>query len=435
MVNRNTHKCLLNNAWYILCLLSLAQAISITDRYIIAVVAESIKSELQLSNSQLGFLMGPAFLIFYCIFSIPLGMLADSISRRNVIIVGLFVWSVATASAAFADSYSMLLMSRCLLGVGEACLLPAAMSIIAAVFTKTRIARATSIFSLGGAIGKIIAFMGGGALLAALIDTNVDMMGFLGFSAWRMLFIYASVPGFILMLIMFTLKEPQRQNKNNSKTLLIDKAFKHFAANKITYGSLVVSIASIISMSMIIASWTISYFYRVHELSIAQSGSIVGFISIFAATGTLASGFLVDKLSSKGITDSPLLVMIIIQALVVLLGFYLLIPNVNLLASIIIYGILQFILAAATSCYLTALQLITPDYCRATVFSMIMSVVTLVGGSTGPLIIGYMSDKLFIQDDGIGMSMAMALIVFGLLGSIATFYGRNYYIKTKNNVA
>ena len=110
--------------------------------------------------------MGPVFLCFYSLFAVPMGLYADSISRRNLIGVGVLVWSAATGAIAFADNFKTLIAARMLVGVGEACLLPAAMSLIAACFPPHRVAKATSVFSLGGSMGKITAFIGGAALYA-----------------------------------------------------------------------------------------------------------------------------------------------------------------------------------------------------------------------------------------------------------------------------
>lgn len=423
-----------SQAWYIVIVLTAVQTLSIADRYLVGVFAEAIKLEMALSDAQLGFLMGPAFLGFYCLFAIPMGLFADSVSRRNLIAVAVFVWSLATAAIAIADSFSTLLIARAFVGLGEACLLPAAMSLIAACFSPSRVARATSIFSLGGSIGKVLAFMGGAALLGYLASLAPNSLALFGLSAWRAVCIYAALLGLVLCLLMFSFQEPARSLVVQPKIKLLKAACTQLADHAFNYISLFVAMSAFIAISMSLASWAVSYFLRVHHLSIAEAGSIVGMAALVSTGGTLGSGWLVDRLTAKGILNAPLWVITFALLLMALFGLVLSLSAGYLTVAIIGFVAIQFCVSAGPPAYLTALHCVTPESCRATVFSIALVFVTLMGGSVGPILIGFMTDSIYTGMNGLALAMSTAFVVFGLSGAAAAYLGRNVFVLASKEI-
>src|SRR3954451_21966272 len=135
--------------WYALLVLLLVYAINFVDRQIISILAQDIKHDLQLKDAQIGFLYGTAFAVFYALFGIPLGRLADSWYRGRLIALGLGLWSTMTALSGFASSFAMLATARIGVGIGEASASPAAYSMISDYFPKERRATALSVYSSG----------------------------------------------------------------------------------------------------------------------------------------------------------------------------------------------------------------------------------------------------------------------------------------------
>ena len=117
-------------AWYALIVLVIVYALNFIDRQILSILAEDIKRDLGLEDAQIGFLYGTAFAVFYALFGIPLGRLADSWYRGRVMAIGLALWSSMTALSGFANSFAMLAVARIGVGVGEAAASPAAYSMI-----------------------------------------------------------------------------------------------------------------------------------------------------------------------------------------------------------------------------------------------------------------------------------------------------------------
>ena len=120
-------------AWYVVGVLMFAYVVSFIDRLILGLLVQPIKSSLQVSDTEIGLLAGIGFALFYTVMGVPLARLADSGNRKLLIIVGASLWTAMTAASAFAETYAQLFIARIGVGVGEATLTPAAMSIIAEI--------------------------------------------------------------------------------------------------------------------------------------------------------------------------------------------------------------------------------------------------------------------------------------------------------------
>ncbi|MFL6845642.1 MAG: spinster family MFS transporter [Allosphingosinicella sp.] len=198
-------------AWYVLFVLVLVYMINFVDRQIISILAQDIKHDLHVDDAQIGFLYGTAFAVFYALFGIPLGRLADSWYRGKLIAVGLGLWSSMTVLSGFASTFGMLATARIGVGIGEASASPAAYSMISDSFPKERRATALSIYSSGLYIGGALSLPVGGLIIsrwnAAWPDPTSAPLGLVG---WQAAFLAVGLPGLLLALWVLTLREPQR---------------------------------------------------------------------------------------------------------------------------------------------------------------------------------------------------------------------------------
>ena len=198
-------------AWYALILFVVVYIFNFIDRQIVSILAESIKADLELDDAQIGFLYGTAFAVFYALFGIPLGRLADSWYRGRLMAIGLALWSSMTAMSGFAQSFGMLAAARIGVGIGEASASPAAYSMIADYFPKERRATALSIYSSGLYIGGGIALPIGGYVLAEWArQFPAPGLAPLGLAPWQAAFLAVGLPGLLLAVWIWTLKEPLR---------------------------------------------------------------------------------------------------------------------------------------------------------------------------------------------------------------------------------
>ena len=198
-------------AWYALFVLVLVYIVNFIDRQILSILVGDIKRDLGVSDAQIGFLYGTAFAVFYALFGIPLGRLADSWYRGRLMAIGLALWSTMTAFSGFANSFGMLAAARIGVGIGEASASPAAYSMISDSFPKERRATALSIYSSGLYIGGALSLPIGGAVVAAWNGAYPDPIAApLGLAGWQAAFLAVGVPGLLLALWVLTLREPRR---------------------------------------------------------------------------------------------------------------------------------------------------------------------------------------------------------------------------------
>jgi MFS family permease len=198
-------------AWYVLGVLVVVYMFNFIDRQIIAILAEDIKRDLGISDTEIGFLYGTAFAIFYALFGIPLGRLADMWLRTRLLALGLTLWSGMTAVSGFASSFAHLAFARIGVGIGEASASPCAYSLLSDYFPKEKRATVLAIYSGGLFLGGGVSLFIGGLIVdrwnAAYPETTLAPLGLAG---WQAAFLAVGIPGLILALLVALMKEPVR---------------------------------------------------------------------------------------------------------------------------------------------------------------------------------------------------------------------------------
>lgn len=196
-------------SWYVLGVLVVVYILNFIDRQILSILAVDIKRDLDLTDGQLGFLGGAAFAVFYALFGVPLGRLADRWHRVRLLTIGLVLWSTMTALSGLARNYLTLSLARMGVGVGEATASPTAYSLISDYFPSRQRATALAIYSsglyLGGGVSLLI-----GAKISQLWDAAYPGGGLAGLVGWQAAFIAVGVPGLLLAVWVASLREPVR---------------------------------------------------------------------------------------------------------------------------------------------------------------------------------------------------------------------------------
>jgi MFS family permease len=196
-------------AWYGLGILFLVYVLNFIDRQIITILAPDIKADLGLDDADIGFLYGTAFAVFYALFGIPLGRLADSWNRVRLLTLGLAIWSAMTALSGFARNGTTLGLARMGVGVGEATASPSAYSLISDMFPKRMRGTALAIYSAGLYFGGGISLMIGGFIVAGW-NNAYPGGGPMGLVGWQAAFMAVGLPGLLLAAWVATLREPVR---------------------------------------------------------------------------------------------------------------------------------------------------------------------------------------------------------------------------------
>lgn len=198
-------------AWYALVLIVLVQAMSLVDRQVLAILVPRIRADLGVGAAEMGLLYGTVFALFYAIFSLPLGRLADGWVRTKLLSLSILGWSAMTALAGFAGGFGLLAVSRLGVGIGEASSQPAGMSLLADSFPKEKRGIISAAMAIAVALG-----LGAALWIGATVADNWDAAwphgagAPLGLKGWQAAFIVAALPGLPLALLLWRLPEPVR---------------------------------------------------------------------------------------------------------------------------------------------------------------------------------------------------------------------------------
>jgi MFS family permease len=196
-------------SWYVLSVLVVVYILNFIDRQILSILAVDIKRDLELTDGQLGFLGGAAFAVFYALFGVPLGRLADRWHRVRLLTIGLVLWSAMTAVSGLARNYASLSLARMGVGIGEATASPTAYSLISDYFPPRKRGTALAIYSsglyLGGGVSLLI-----GAKISQVWNDAYPGGGIGGLVGWQAAFLAVGVPGLLLAMWVASLREPAR---------------------------------------------------------------------------------------------------------------------------------------------------------------------------------------------------------------------------------
>lgn len=403
-------------AWFVAGSLAAAYLLSILDRYLLSVVLEDVKRELVLTDTELGVLQGPSFVLLFLLASIPFGRLADVVSRRLLIAVGLGFWSSATFACGLAETFHQLLAARLAVGLGEAALVPAAMSLIAAYFPREKLGLAIAVYSTGGAFGRAAAFAGGGALFGWLgVRGGLDLAGH-HVAPWQGVFLAAGVAGAVFAIIfLLSVREPARERSVQDRGAL-SAALRHCWRHRAAYLSLFMPFSMVTAIAAQMVAWSVSFYVRRHGLDIATASAIVGFTGLVVGPpANLFGGWFNDWLKSRGGRyHHPLVLTLVLPPIAVGVAIMVFTPSV--LVAACAYGAAYAMLSISGATALAGVQLITPDQHRGMTSSFFLIFYTAFGAGFGPFLVGVLSDRLFGGTGDLAASMLTATVLLALAG-------------------
>jgi MFS family permease len=391
-------------------LLLAAYTLSYLDRQIVGSLLEPIKSEFALSDTQLGFLSGTAFALFYATLGIPVAWLADRGNRKRIILWSLGIWSVMTAVCGFAQSFTQLVMARIGVGIGEAGSSPPSHSIIADLYAREERSGAMGVLALGAYIGSAL-----GTFVGGLVAQEYG---------WRAALLVAGLPGLVLVaVIKYALVEPPRQAPEARSRVAGDRAsiadgFRAIAASPALYHL----IAGITLLSFIAygkAQWTVSFVVRSYGLDIGAASLIVAPVTLLAGGGgALLGGRLADYFGRRDPRYCAWVIVVgQLASMPFLLGWY--------FATDLRVGVpLYFCSAVLAGFYLgpsfAMIQTLAPVRQRATVAAIMLFILNLIGLGLGPQLVGLASDLLAPRFGAESLRYAMA--VASLAGAWGAFH-------------
>lgn len=397
-------------AWYAVAILVVAFIFSFIDRIILSLLIGPIKADLDISDFGFSILAGPAFAIFYALIGIPIGRWSDHRSRRRIIGVGIFLWSVMTAVCGLAKNFTHLFLARVGVGVGQAALSPAAYSMISDYFPRKKIGRAIGVYQAGAFLGAGLAFLVGGLVVRFVMGSNDFALPLLGtLRPWQLVFFVVGLPGIIVALLMRTVEEPARRgtlvehDQGMPLSTVLHYVNQHrrvFLAHFCGFSFLAIPITTTLIFMP-------AYYQRVLGYSMADSGLTLGAILIaLSPAGVYAGGWLVDVLQKRGYADATFRVGIVTAFLLIPLSFLATWGSDPKLA-LILFCPFVFFASLSMAVAPAALQLVAPNQMRAQISATWMLVLNISTACIGGMGVGIISSFVFGDEMAVGRSIAL----------------------------
>ena len=367
---------------YALGLLLVVYVFNHVDRQIMHILIEPVRVDLELSDTQMGALVGAAFASFYTVAGLPIARIADRGNRRNLISIALAVWSLMTIASGLARGFFSLMLARIGVGIGEAGCTPPAHSLILDYFPAEHRGTAIATYQLGVPIGSLLGLALGGFI--------ADVFG------WRMAFFVVGAPGVLLAVITrFTLREPIRglsdAGADTSLEPLGDVLRFMWSMKSLRHVLIATSLQTLTLAAH--GAWHASFLMRVHDMSLTEVGVTLGLVAgVAGGFATFSGGWLGDRLSRRDVR------------------WYLWMPAIGAVASIpfsvIAYttsGRTLAIVAVALSTlgsnlysavgHVVVQSLVKPRM-RAVMSAIALFAMNIVGFGVGPQLAGFVSDLL-----------------------------------------
>jgi predicted MFS family arabinose efflux permease len=420
-------------AWYTVAILFLAYTLSFVDRQIFAFLVDPIKADFQISDSSFAFMSGFGFVIIYTVLGIPIGRLADSHNRRNIMAAGIAVWSFMTAFCGIAANYWQLFLGRFGVGVGEAALSPCAYSMITDNFPREKRSLPLNVYSAGILVGAGLANIFGGLATQAALSMGPQDVPLLGtVKAWQFAFLLVGIPGVIIALLVLTLKEPARHERRAEAKFA--QTFRYISAHRGTYITLIVGVSLFATSNYAIINWIPAYYDRNFGWSRAQLGGYFGaIIAICGAIGLVASGILATKMLQAGVTAVFHKLMIGAECLV-LVGFVLLVavhdPYWTMGCLVILFLGLSFHVGLGP----VALQSVTPNEMRGQVIAIYFLILNITANGIFNQVVAGFTDFFFVNPADVGKSVALVGTGATIVGIASLIIGVKFYKRTVREI-
>lgn len=417
-------------------LMTLISVIAYIDRVVLGMLVKPIRADLHITDTEFSYLTGPAFALFYTTAGIPLGWVSDRFSRRALISAGCAAWSFMTAACGLTSTYSALFLCRVGVGIGEATLQPSAYPLIGGSFPRNRVARATSVYTMGHPIGAGLAMVISGSVIGALSASGTVAVPLFGdIRPWQLVFLIVGLPGLLLALIaaIYLRDPPKRANAAPQPSFRQVCAFMW--RERRAYGTFAVALGFVNAFNSGGLVWFPAFLMRVHGYSPGRAGIFVGLASaVGGIAGSLMVGWYADHIVAKGRRDigTRVLIPVAIGAFIfAALGPIVPIPWISLT----MFSFFGLFMLSGLSGFHAIRQAITPVQMGGQVTAILLCISNLIGLGLGPTSIALCTDYVFHDDNAVNYSIALVGGVCMTITILALWYGRKVHEERFGNPA
>jgi predicted MFS family arabinose efflux permease len=379
--------------WAIFVLLLVA-ILNFADRAILNVLAQPIKEDLRLTDTDLGLLQGLGFAIFYSVLGVPLGMMAERVNRTRMLAACIAVWSIMTAACGLATNFATMLLGRVGVGVGEAGAQPVTSSLIADQVPRDRRGSVVAITLLGAPLGFLLGQSVGGMIAGEL--------------GWRAAFYIMGVPGVLVaLLVLTTLREPPRgladgiAGTPEAQTAPRLKEVVFYLWAKPTFRQLLIGFIVAGFAMNAIANFVLPLYLRGFDIPLARLGVLFGVVSFFSnGIGMLLGGFWFDRLARRDPRWAMRAPAVALVACIPAYAGAFISHDLTISLACLFAG--NLVLATHMAQTAATMQNLSKPRMRATTSAVIALVIGILSAGLGPTVAGYLSDVFGEQAFGAG---------------------------------
>lgn len=406
-------------AWTVVAILIVTAVLSYTDRQVLSLLVDPIRGELSISDTEISLLLGTAFAVIYGIAGIPLGWLADRSSRRNLICVGVCVWSVGTLACGLSHNFGELFASRITVGLGEAALSPAAISLISDYFPPSRRGTAVGLFLSGIAMGNGAAILIGGGVLHAIELGALAATPLARQAPWRLVLLLIGGPGLLWALVILLIREPIRRAAEIA-------AAAGAAANRGVWQAtpwarvapiyLVLAAASFVDNA--VGAWAPTLLIRNFGRDPAEVGVQLGLLlTLGFGGGVFIGGVLADRAGAGGGWQAKLRVCV--YSGLSILPISLLMNSLHY--RIVLIGVPAYFALSGivTAVGFSAILDAVPNRSRGLAMSMSFFLNVALGAGLGPTAVALAGDHVFGARQGLGPPLVLTVAAGYLFALVA----------------
>ncbi len=407
--------------WITVATFWLCMVVATLDRQVIAIAARAIQLDLHLSDTQLGFVQGPAFAFCAAAAGLPVGWLLDRRNRVSVAAICFGIWSITTSLTAFASSFATLAIARGGGSFGEAGLAPAALSIFADRFPVRTIPRVSALFLTAPFIGAGLGLFIGGVLLDAFTRAMPTLPMLAAFHPWQLVFLTVGCPGVVLAVVLkFIVRDPPRLEHAPVTLAADDKGADRKPGRLIAL--YIIGMTALVLILFVQLAWLPLRLQRSFGLTAAAAGLVIGPSYIVAGlTGAGLSGWLASSVANDRVLARVTNILLLVTMLLIAPLILAALGNDQRLAGACFFlGAIP--LSMALTLAATPIQLLVSGRGRARTLALSSVAFNVVGAGVGPLLPGIISDRLGGHANAIGWGMAVVTTGAALI-SIAAFAG------------
>ena len=413
-------------AYYGLGVIVLATALNFFDGTVFGMMVERIKVDFQLSDEQLGWLMGPANIIFYVLVGIPLARLVDTYPRKYVVAAGLFLTSGLTALGGLVQGFKGLFATRMLTGAGGSAHAPGSYSLLADFFPPDRLPRAIAVLQLGFIGGTTLGAYMGGQLLGMVADWEPTLWMGLTIRGWQWVLVMVGAPGLLIVVALLAMQEPPRQGITGvAKALPIKEVANEIWLRKRVYLPLFIGLAFSALESQGLGAWRVPLMIRSFGWDETRIGNWSAPLLLVTQLAGLYLGTMTTEWLGRNHKDAHVrTTTLMFSAAVPCAVLAPLMPWGE--ATLILYALAGMFGIGSAVPQNAAIQRITPNRMRGQVTAIYLFMFIFFG-AMGSLLIGTVTQRLIGDPAGLWKAMAWTAAVLMPLAAFAISRGIKPY--------